>query len=68
MNLFKLPFQVFYWKNISIETLKIDFFLIPALALGFISGVLLVGKIRDEHYRKLVIILTLAGSALMLFR
>ena len=68
MNLFKLPFQVFYWKNITIETLKIDAYLIPALALGFIAGVLLVGKIRDEQYRKLVIILTLAGSALMLFR
>ena len=68
MNLFKLPFQVFYWKNITIETLKIDMYLIPALALGFIAGVLLVGKIRDEQYRKLVIVLTLAGSALMLFR
>ena len=68
MNLFKLPFQVFYWKNITIDTLKIDVYLIPALALGFIAGVLLVGKIRDEQYRKLVIILTLAGSALMLFR
>ena len=68
MNLFKLPFQVFYWKNITVDTLKIDVYLIPALALGFIAGVLLVGKIRDEQYRKLVIILTLAGSALMLFR
>lgn len=68
MNLFKLPFQVFYWKNITIDTLKIDVYLIPALALGFIAGVLLVGKIRDDQYRKLVIILTLAGSALMLFR
>lgn len=68
MNLFKLPFQVFYWKNITVDTLKIDVFLIPALAFGFIAGVLLVGKIRDEQYRKLVIILTLAGSALMLFR
>jgi uncharacterized membrane protein YfcA len=37
MNLFKLPFQVFYWKNITIDTLKIDVYLIPALALGFIA-------------------------------
>lgn len=68
INLFKLPFQVFYWKNITLDTLKIDLFLIPALAIGFIVGVLLVGKIRDEQYRKLVIILTLLGSVLMLFR
>ncbi len=68
INLFKLPFQVFYWKNINIETLKIDLYLIPALALGFIAGVVLVGKIRDEQYRKLVIILTLIGSFFMLFK
>lgn len=24
MNLFKLPFQVFYWKNITVDTLKIE--------------------------------------------
>jgi len=68
MNLFKLPFQIFYWKNITLETVKFDLFLVPALAIGFVAGVFLVGKIRDEQYRKLVIILTLLGSALMLFR
>jgi hypothetical protein len=68
MNLFKLPFQIFYWKNITLETVKLDIVLVPSLAIGFVLGVFLVGKIRDEHYRKFVIILTLAGSALMLFR
>jgi uncharacterized membrane protein YfcA len=68
MNLFKLPFQIFYWKNITLETVKLDIVLVPSLAIGFVIGVFLVGKIRDEHYRKFVIVLTLAGSALMLFR
>ncbi len=68
MNLFKFPFQVFYWKNINTDTLKVDLFLIPALLLGFWAGVKLVDKIQDEQYRKLVILLTLIGSLVMFLR
>ena len=58
MNLFKLPFQIFYWKNITIQSVQVDTILIPTLALGFWLGLKLVGRIRDEQYRKLVIFLT----------
>lgn len=68
MNLFKFPFQVFYWKNINVETLKIDIYLMPALFLGFWAGVKLVDRIQDDLYRKLVIVLTLIGSLAMFFR
>jgi uncharacterized membrane protein YfcA len=68
MNLFKFPFQVFYWRNINAETLKIDIYLMPALFLGFWAGVKLVDKIEDDLYRKLVIVLTLIGSLAMFFR
>lgn len=68
MNLFKLPFQVFYWKNITMQSLKTDVVLIPTLALGFWVGIRIVGKINDEHYRKLVIALTLIGAGVMLFK
>jgi uncharacterized membrane protein YfcA len=68
MNLFKLPFQVFYWKNINIQSLQVDMILFPALAIGFWSGLKIVDKIDDQQFRKLVMILTLIGSILMLFR
>jgi uncharacterized membrane protein YfcA len=68
MNLFKMPFQIFYWKNINADTLKTDLFLVPALALGFWAGIIWVGKIRDEQYRKMVLLLTLAGAIMMLLR
>jgi hypothetical protein len=68
MNLFKLPFQVFYWKNINASSIKLDVLLIPALAIGFILGVQLVKKIQDAHYRKVVIVLTLIGSVIMLLQ
>ncbi len=68
MNLFKLPFQVFYWKNINIQSLQVNMILLPALAIGFWSGLKIVDKIDDQQFRKLVMILTLIGSILMLFR
>jgi uncharacterized membrane protein YfcA len=68
MNLFKLPFQVFYWKNITTQSLQVDAVLFPTLTLGFWLGLKLVGRIRDEQYRKLVIFLTLIGSVMMLFK
>ncbi len=68
INLFKLPLQIFFWKNITVQSLKVDAILVPTLAIGFVAGIFIVGKIRDEQYRKVVLILTLAGSILMLLR
>jgi uncharacterized protein len=68
MNLFKLPFQIFYWENITLQSLKIDAVLLPLMALGFWVGLGIVGRIKEEQFRKLVMLLTLIGSMLMLFR
>jgi uncharacterized membrane protein YfcA len=68
INLVKFPLQVFFWKNITVQSLKVDALLVPTLAIGFVTGIFIVGKIKDEQYRKVVLILTLAGSILMLLR
>ena len=66
INLFKLPFQILFWKNITEESLKADLLLLPALALGFFIGIKIVKLIKDDNYRKVVIVLTLIG-ALVIF-
>jgi uncharacterized protein len=68
INLFKMPFQIFYWKNIDLHSFKTDLMLLPAVGLGFWLGILAVQKIKEEQYRKLVIFMTLAGSIFMLFK
>lgn len=62
INLFKLPFQIFYWKNITPQSLLMDIWLLPALALGFIVGLKTVAIIKDEYYRKIIIALTFIGA------
>ena len=68
INLFKLPFQVFYWKNITITSLQTDVWLLPALALGFFIGLKIVKRIKDDHYRKVVIVLTLIGAVVIFLK
>ncbi|WP_207510354.1 sulfite exporter TauE/SafE family protein [Longitalea luteola] len=62
INLFKLPFQVFYWHNITFTSLLTDLALVPFLILGFWCGIKLVARIKDDQYRQVVIVLTLIGA------
>ncbi|MFT3845008.1 MAG: sulfite exporter TauE/SafE family protein [Lacibacter sp.] len=62
INLFKLPFQVIWWKNINAASLQTDLVLLPVLFIGFWMGLKIVKKIKDDSYRKVVIVLTLIGA------
>lgn len=62
INLFKLPFQIFFWKNINTSTLSTDAVVVPALVLGFWAGVKIVAVIKDDSYRKIIIVLTFIGA------
>lgn len=62
VNYFKLPFQAFFWKNITATTLKADLLLLPSLIIGFLLGIKIVAAIKDDSYRKIIIVLTFIGA------
>ena len=68
INFFKLPFQIIYWRNITYASLRIDLFLIPALIVGFITGLIIVSKIKEDYFRKIVFVLTLIGAFIIFFK
>ncbi len=68
INLFKMPFQIIFWKNINSQTLLIDLYLLPALAAGFWLGLKIVNRIREEGYRKVILALTLIGAVFIFLR
>jgi uncharacterized protein len=68
INLFKMPFQVIYWQNINMHTLLIDLSMIPVEIIGFVLGVIIVDKIKEENFRKIVIILSIIGALTLAFR
>jgi uncharacterized protein len=68
INFFKLPFQIFYWKNITATSLQLDLFLLPALVLGFFTGLKIVAKIKDDGYRKIILVLTFVGAIVIFLK
>jgi len=68
INLFKLPFHIYFWETINMETLAVDLRLYPALVLGLLVGVYLIKLIKEKHYRKMIIILTALGAVIILVR
>ena len=67
INLFKLPFHIFVWETISLDTFALNVRLLPGLALGLFLGVRLIAKIKEHHYRKIILILTALGAILIFF-
>jgi len=66
INISKFPLHIFVWKTITWESLKLDFMLLPGIALGAFLGVFLVKKIPDKTYRAVVIIVTALSAFLLL--
>lgn len=68
VNIFKLPFHIFIWKTINTHTLALNFILIPVTILGFFLGAYIVKLISNVNYRRFVLIITVLGGIIMLFR
>jgi uncharacterized membrane protein YfcA len=68
INLFKMPFQIIFWKNINAQTLLTDLYLLPALAIGFWLGLKIVNRIKEEGYRRVILALTLIGAVFIFLR
>jgi len=67
-NLFKLPFHLFVWKTISLDTVMINLRLLPAILIGLFAGVKLVKMINEKQYRRFIIVVTIIGAIAILFR
>lgn len=68
VNLFKLPFHIYVWNTINMETLAVNIRLYPALVVGLLVGIYLIKLIKEHHYRKMILILTAIGALIILFR
>ena len=68
INVFKLPFHIFVWKTVTKETLILNSILIPAIIIGFFTGVMVVKKISNLNYRRFILIVTTIGALVMLFK
>ena len=68
INLFKVPFHIWSWGTINLASFQISLSLIPAVILGFMFGVSIVKKIKNDRYRQLILLLTGLGGLTIFFQ
>ncbi|MFH6768376.1 sulfite exporter TauE/SafE family protein [Gaetbulibacter aquiaggeris] len=68
INIFKLPFHIFVWKTVNVQTLTLNAALIPVVICGFFVGAALVKRISNLNYRRFILVVTAIGGVILLFR
>lgn len=68
INVFKLPFHIWVWKTVTVESLVLNSVLIPVVVIGFFLGAYIVKFISNINYRRFILIVTAVGGVIMLFR
>lgn len=66
INVFKVPFHVWSWETISLDSFYLNLLCLPLIALGAYTGIKLVKQIKESHYRWFVISMTAIAATLML--
>lgn len=66
INLIKVPFHVFVWDTISVDTFLLDLTLLPVIGLGAFLGLQIVKRIREKAYRYFIIIMTGVAAIAMI--
>ena len=67
INLIKLPLHFFIWKTIDLPSIITDVAMIPAIALGAVTGILIIKKFPERAYRTFIIVTTLISAILLLY-
>jgi uncharacterized membrane protein YfcA len=66
VNWFKVPFHVFVWKTISINTFLINLITVPLILLGAFLGIKIVKVLSEKIYRWFIIGMTMVAAIYML--
>lgn len=65
INWFKVPFHIFSWETINLNTFLLDLTTLPFIALGAYLGIFIVKKMKDRAYRYFIIAMTLVAAIFM---
>jgi len=66
INLFKVPFHIFNWQSIDVNSFLLNLICLPFIALGAWCGIWLVKRIPEKYYRWLVIVMIGVAAVLIL--
>ena len=67
VNVTKLPLQVFFWGNITLNTALLSAAMIPFVLVGAILGAMVIKRIPEKPFRWLVIVMTAIAIVRLIF-
>lgn len=68
INWLKIPFHIWAWKTITLETFLIDLAALPLIILGAWLGIIIVRNLKEQHYRWFIIGMTIVAAVMMIVR
>ncbi len=68
VNWFKVPFHVWVWHTINIDSWILALQLTPAIIVGAVAGVFMVRKMSDAVYRWFIVGMTLVAAVVMVLK
>ena len=68
INWLKIPFHIWAWKTITIDTFLIDLAALPLILLGAWLGIIIVRNLKEQHYRWFIIGMTIVAAVMMIVR
>lgn len=66
VNWFKVPFHIFSWRTITVQSFLLDIMMLPAIAVGAWLGIVIVRQIPERVYRWFIITMTMVAATYML--
>ena len=66
LNVLKIPFHLFVWETIDIQSLKTDLLLMPFMIIGFFVGTKVINYVSEGWFRQFLYIVTILGALFVL--
>lgn len=67
VNWFKVPFHIWSWQTITMNSVLLDLTALPMIALGAYLGIKVIKKISDQNFRWFVMAMTALAAVFMVF-
>ncbi len=65
INWFKVPFHIFVWETITLDSFLLGLMTLPFIAVGAGLGILITRLIPEKGYRYFIIVMTLVAAIFM---
>ncbi len=65
-NWFKVPFHIFVWNTITLNTFLFNLLAIPFIIIGAYFGIVIVKQLSERTYRWFIIFMTIIAAVFML--